>query len=808
MKPEVTKERLSLTDSSVYYISGTWKKDACAEISLAGKLVDFSFRTEEYADARQRFVLSENSLENIVFEVKLPDPLPSSGRLKVIYASGSESVVWFDCPVSRIAGKQRAIQYNIEKIQTYENRISISGWAAAAEEVTIGVNDKAGNALPCNIKRYNRPDVSSSYEECEVPGKCGFEVEIPDLSVKYCGIVFSISDYAVSEKISLGRSSLIFKKVKENADKTIRFVRSNGIAALPGKLSQRAKNKKMEVDYDIWIRHHIPSEEILKKQKSTLFEYSPLFSIVVPLYKTPEVFLKKMIASVRAQSYQHWELVLSDGSGAPSPIAGVLASEAAADDRIKVLEAAEPFRIAENTNRAIEAARGDYIAFLDHDDELTPDALFECVKALNADRSISFIYSDEDKMNEIGSSFFQPNMKPDFNIDLLRSVNYICHLTVLSRQLLDRAGLLNPEYEGAQDYDLVLRCSELSDHIVHIPRVLYHWRSHEASTAENPESKRYAFLAGKRALEAHFERIGLPAEVSEGEYPGLYRTRYIRPYDPLVSILIPNKDHIEDLERCISSIEEKSTYRNYEYIIIENNSTEEETFAYYKELEQKNPKAHVVYYKGVFNFSDINNFGEQAANGEYLLLLNNDTELINGDSIEDMLAFCMREEVGGVGARLYYEDDTIQHAGVVIGFGGIAGHCFVLTPPGGTGYQHRIICAADYSAVTAACMMVDRKAFREVGGFENSLAVAFNDVDLCLKIRRAGYLIVYDPYARLHHYESKSRGLEDTPEKVSRFNTEIETMKKRWPDIFREGDPYYNPNLSLDTQDFSLERNY
>ena len=398
--------------------------------------------------------------------------------------------------------------------------------------------------------------------------------------------------------------------------------------------------------------------------------------------------------------------------------------------------------------------------------------------------------------------------KPDYNVDLLCTVNYICHLFVAKKTLIDEVGMLRREFDGAQDYDFIFRCVEHAgaEKIHHIPKILYHWRCHEDSTSENPESKLYAFDAGQRAVQAHYDRIGVKVEVSKGEFLGLYRTKFLRDYDPLISIIIPNKDHIDDLKRCIDSIEAKSTYTNYEYIIVENNSEEKETFAYYEQLEAVNPKVHVVYYKGHFNYSAINNFGVQYAKGEYFLLLNNDTEIINDDCLEELLGYCTREDVGAVGARLYYEDDTIQHAGVVIGFGGIAGHCFVQQKRGFTGYCHRIICAQDYSAVTAACMMVKREAFEKVGGLSEELQVAFNDIDFCMKLRQAGYLIVYNPYAELYHYESKSRGLEDTPEKVARFNQEIATFEKRWPDILKNGDPFYNPNLTLDSQDFSLKR--
>lgn len=418
------------------------------------------------------------------------------------------------------------------------------------------------------------------------------------------------------------------------------------------------------------------------------------------------------------------------------------------------------------------------------------------------------IYTDEDKMSMDGHKFFQPHFKPDYNPDLLCTVNYICHLFVVSQKVIEKVGGLRSEFDGAQDYDFVLRCVEAvkDEEICHIPKILYHWRCHEDSTAENPESKLYAFEAGRRAVQAHYERTGIRAEVFKGEYLGLYRTKFIRDHDPLISIIIPNKDHIDDLKRCMESIEQKSTYKNYEYIIVENNSTDSATFEYYKKLEAENPKVRMVYWDGVFNYSAINNYGASFAKGEYLLLLNNDTEIINPDCLEELLGYCMRKDVGAVGARLYYEDDTIQHAGVVIGFGGIAGHCFVQQKRGTTGYCHRIICAQDYSAVTAACMMVKKSAFDAVGGLSEELAVAFNDIDFCMKLRKAGYLIVYNPYAELYHYESKSRGLEDTPEKVARFNKEIATFEKKWPEILKNGDPYYNPNLTLKSQDFSLKR--
>ena len=522
------------------------------------------------------------------------------------------------------------------------------------------------------------------------------------------------------------------------------------------------------------------------------------------MYKTPEKYLDEMIDSIKKQTYGNWELCMSDGSGKDSPIKEKLCQYAAKDARIKVVHNENQLHISDNTNEALKICTGDYIAFGDHDDLLAPDAFYECVRLLNQDQTIEAIYTDEDKISMDGKEHFQPHFKTDFNIDLLRSVNYICHLFVVKRSLFEKVGLLNHEYDGAQDYDFVLRCAEQAVNIRHIPKILYHWRAHKDSTAENPESKRYAFEAGIRAIQAHYDRCGIDAEVSAEQLNGIYRSKYRLKEQPLVSVIIPNKDHTEDLDKCIRSIEEKGTYKNIEYIVIENNSQKKETFAYYEKLQAENPKVKVVFWEREFNYSAINNYGVGFAKGEYLLFLNNDTEIINPDCIEELLGYCMRDDVGIVGARLYYEDDTIQHVGVIIGLGGVAGHTFVGEPKDSLGYFGRIVTAQDYSAVTAACLMTKRKVFEKVNGFEEKLAVAFNDVDFCLKVREAGYLVVYNPYAELHHYESKSRGLEDTEEKVLRFQGEIRTFQYRWKEILNEGDPYYSPNLTLDKTDFSL----
>ena len=810
---EVTKDRFHLQDPCCYVLQGTWPKEAKMRACLDNSEVKAEIKRLEMVSALERFKDPDLMRgERITATVQLPESLEGYHKLTVYADMPDKTIPWFSVPVKELEKRKGRPQFFIEEEKVQQGFLRIRGWAIAAEPVKIQVFDEDKKKIQAEILRTERVDVEQLYEEYEEMGihdKTGFFAELTNLKGKILYVVFYAGDKKSVHIVHLNPAVVLQKKVQKYAEKGLRYWRNQGSRALVDKMISKVKTASTrEIPYQKWIIRHLPGNKELEKQRREKFDYQPKISIVVPLYKTPEKYLLQLVESVKAQTYPNWELCLSDGSGENSPLTSFLKSLEAGDERIKVVYNEQALQISENTNAGIEIATGAYIAFADHDDELTPHALFECVKALNKDRKIRLIYSDEDKMSMDGHKFFQPHFKPDYNPDLLCTVNYICHLFVVQREILDQVGTFRKEFDGAQDYDFIFRCVEAVDpsEIYHVTKILYHWRCHEDSTAENPESKTYAFEAGKRAIEEHYHRTGIKAEVYQGEFLGLYRTRFLRDHDPLISIIIPNKDHIEDLKRCMDSIDQKSSYKNYEYIIVENNSTDEKTFQYYKDLEAENPKAHVVYWDKEFNYSAINNYGATFAKGEYILLLNNDTEIINETCLEELLGYCMRSDVGAVGARMYYEDDTIQHAGVVIGFGGIAGHCFVLQPRGTTGYCHRIICAQDYSAVTAACMLVKKSAFDEVGGLTEELAVAFNDIDFCMKLREAGYLIVYNPYAELYHYESKSSGLEDTPEKVARFNKEMQIFERRWPDILRNGDPYYNPNLTLKSQDFSLRR--
>ncbi|MCD7745281.1 MAG: glycosyltransferase family 2 protein [Lachnospiraceae bacterium] len=695
-----------------------------------------------------------------------------------------------------------------------DGRYQLRGWYMGCDHAKIALLDKKGKEIPFTHTPGKRIDILGEFPEASLDETHGFELVFRKPEETILRLVLTgdgkRTRYTVNcPKLLSGREGLI-----NICRKSWRYLKRKGWRQFV-KRAADALTGNESIGYERWRRKYGVKRQELTAQRSTHFAWEPKISIVVPLYRTPEKFLREMIASVRKQTYPDWELVLSDGSGNHA-LTDLLKKYEAQDSRIHVLfNDGNPLRIAENTNAALQAATGEYIVFGDHDDLFSPDALWSCVKVLNERPDAELIYSDEDKVDEGGKHYFEPHFKPDYSPDLLCSMNYFCHLVLIKRKLRERTGFLDPAYEGAQDYDYVLRCTEHTDasRIAHIPRILYHWRAHKASTAENPESKRYAFEAGRRAIAAHYERLGLKAKVTEGEYPGLYHTEFAicRKEDgslPLISILIPNKDHIVDLRNCIRSIEEKSDYRNYEYIIIENNSTEPETFEAYRELERDIPNLRVVHYKteggSGFNFSAINNFGVTYAKGDYYLLLNNDTEIINPDCLRQMLGYCQREEVGAVGALLFYEDETIQHAGVVLGYGGIAGHAFIGEKRGDNGYFSRIICAQNYSAVTAACMMVKASVYREAGGMSEELCVAFNDIDFCMKVRQLGKLIVYTPQAQLYHFESKSRGLENTQEKIERFNQETRLFLKRWGDQVEAGDPYYNPNLALDKADFSI----
>ena len=553
-------------------------------------------------------------------------------------------------------------------------------------------------------------------------------------------------------------------------------------------------------EYKRWVARHEPNAAALAKQRETKLPRVVTFSVVVPVYDPPEAFLEALIASVVAQTYPHWELCLANAGAAPG-VKALLDRWAAKEARVKVAHLGENRGIAGNTNAAIALATGDYVSFADHDDALAPFALFAVAKAINDDPAADFLYSDEDKFDTAGERC-EPFFKPDWSPETLRSRNYVCHLTTLKRTLLTAIGNVRPGYDGAQDYDVVLRASEQAAKIRHIPQVLYHWRMHPASTASNKSSKSYAFDNGKRALAEHLTRLGVDASVHDGPVLGMYQVVYHLRTQPLLSVIVPNKDHPEMLARCLDS-RGKGSYATYEVLVVENGSTRPETFAFYRELA-KQPHVRVIEWAKPFNYAAVNNFAALQAQGEYLLFLNNDIESISPDWLEAMVKAAAQPGVGAVGAKLYYADDTIQHAGIVVGMGGVAGHAHLNFPRAAAGHMQRLTHAQNVAAVTGACLLTPAKVFREVGGFDEGFVLAFNDVDLCLQILSKGYRVVWTPDAELYLLESKTRGPEDTAEKEARFKREIDLFHVKWGEFLKKGDPYYSPHFRLDRSDFAL----
>ena len=774
-------------------------KDAKAFAIIDGNRVEVTMERRD--TIRSRFCYKT---QNVFFNCEYQFLIPVTDNFKKLKFQlnfreelNAEPMVFF-VKGSRYRRMVENIAGYVDSVKKIEGKVHISGWLGDALESKIKVFDKK-TPIDCQVKYSFRKDIKEYFLPGENENPNGFEIILEDKGYKKINILYYNDQKTTNHIVDLSNESGKSSGFSQNLRKVTDYTKKSGV----GVMMKKAWNKLFDAyvfDYECWAKDHGTTEEELKAQKETVFAKMPKFSIVVPVFNPVEKYFEAMVKSVLDQTYTNWELCIGDGG---KSVKAILDKIVPNDERIKYTHIDSNLGISGNTNEAIALSTGDYIVLGDHDDLLSPEALYWCAKAVN-DNNADVIYSDEDKIE--GNKRKDPSFKPDFSIDFLRSVNYICHLFVFSRKILEKTGGFRTEYDGAQDYDMIFRCCEIAEKIVHIPKVLYSWRMHAGSTAENPESKRYAFENGKKALEAHLNRMKIKGKVSHvPELLGSYRVEYEIIGNPKVSIIIPNKDHIDDLDKCIRSIVGVQDYNNYEIIIVENNSVEEETFKYYDKIEKEFDCIKVLHWKDEFNYSAINNFGVKNSDGEYVLLLNNDTEMLSKNCLRELLSYACRQDVGIVGAKLLYEDDTVQHAGVVVGLGGIAAHAFVNEPKDAKGYCNRCVLTHNLSAVTAACLLTRRSIFDEVLGLEEGLKVAFNDVDYCLKVRKAGYLIVYNPNAVLHHYESKSRGFEDTREKIERFEGEITFFSDRWKDFLEKGDPYYNINLTLMKSDFSLK---
>ena len=590
---------------------------------------------------------------------------------------------------------------------------------------------------------------------------------------------------------------LKIKRFKELVALFLQYVKQEGFSGTvkraAGFFRRRMKRKK---------GRFLPPQSELEKQKTYVPNVeNKTISVITALYNTDKKFLAQYIDSFLNQSYRFGQLVLADASDNRHGYVGEYV-KGLNSDKIKYVKLEKNSGISDNTNRRVNLADGDYICLADHDDILSADALYQMARAV-FEKKADFVYSDEALFDTDYKNPIVGHFKPDYSYYYLTNVNYICHLVCMKKSIFTELGGLKKESDGAQDHDLFLKVSEIPNvKILHIPKVLYYWRVHSGSTSGGVGAKPYVTQNAIAAIDAHLERTGVKGKAREGMFPSTYKIDYEIENPPLVSIIIPNKDQVKVLKQCIDSIYEKTLYKNFEILVVENNSTEKETFEYYNEIENAHDNLRVLYYKGGFNFSKINNFAVSQARGDMYLMLNNDIEIITPEWLGEMVSLAIQKNVGIVGAMLYYPDNRVQHAGVITGLGGYAGHSHKYHPRGKSGYMFRLSCVQNLSCVTAACLLVTKQAFEAVGGMDEEFAVAFNDVDFCLRVRNYGYQVLFTPYAQCYHHESVSRGADTSGEKKERFERERQRLKNRFGDSLLH-DPFYNPNLTLDMEDFS-----
>ncbi|GMC11813.1 MULTISPECIES: glycosyltransferase family 2 protein [Enterococcus] len=692
------------------------------------------------------------------------------------------------------------------------NNLTITGWALdtiTKESPTFTINNE-NQVSAYNIQRVLREDVNQIYQT-EPAIEAGFVVTLEGIKQKkVLPFHFQSSAHVVTVDFPLNKKYPVIPGTEDKvtrlwikAKKGFKYMAKNGISHT----IQRAKIEKLrnQASYPNWLaRNEVLDIEAMTQEIAT-FHYQPKISIAMPVYNVEEKWLRLCIDSILNQVYTNWELCMADDASTDPNVKKILTEYQQLDERIRVVFREQNGHISEATNSALAIATGEFVALLDNDDELAINAFYEVAKVLNENPELDLIYSDEDKIDMDGNRS-DPAFKPDWSPDLLLGTNYISHLGVYRRSILEEIGGFRKGYEGSQDYDLVLRFTEKTtkERIKHIPKVLYYWRMLPTSTAVDQGSKGYAFEAGLRAVQDALVRQGINGHATHGAANGLYDVYYDIESEKLVSIIIPTKNGYKDVQRCVSSIIEKTTYQNYEIIMADNGSTDPKMHELYAEFEQQLPGRFFVESIDIpFNFSTINNRAAKKAHGEYLLFLNNDTEVITENWLTLMVSFAQQERIGCVGAKLLYPNNTVQHAGVILGLGGVAGHGHYGYPHGDLGYFGRLAINVNYSAVTAACLLMKKADFDAVGGFEEAFTVAFNDVDLCLKVQALGRDNVWLHEAELYHFESQTRGYDDKGKKKKRFEQEKVMMEEKWGPLI-ENDPFYNPNLTRDIPNFSL----
>ncbi len=818
----IDRSRFHRTEDHIYILQGYFEGNSIAgskvEAYLGKERLSVEYAQREGLSVRRRYYAQGGTLENINreydFFITLPETYEQKrGRvLRVIQILDGRKHTVLRRSISALLKQKKRPDYAVEEIFREGEELVMRGWCVSSSVCRIQILDRESRKISAGIRWFYRQDIIDFYPELKMslmPEEAAFGFELRFMPTEQSAITMIIA--ADSQKASLRLSPERLLE-KGRAGKHLLhsgYCRDTRIPALVGEIKGwfTEKTGTDETDsYMLWRKAVLPSREELRAQRRNEFLRRPLISVVVPLYHTPEDYLRELVSSLQQQTYRHWQLILSDGSGEGSGLSDLLKEVSSQDHRIRTIFPGKALGISDNTNTAADAAAGDYLLLMDHDDLLPEFALYEFVRTLNEDPELEMIYGDEDMVGPDGKDFSRPHFKPDFSQDLLCSMNYIAHPLFVRRSLWDKIGGMDRIFDGAADYDFILRCCEETDRICHIPQVLYHRRRHIEEGRAKKQLEKNNELA-VRAVQAHYDRMGIPASVSPGVHAGIYRTRYLIPDDhPLVSVVIPNRDHVDDLKMCLESIWEKSAYDRLEFIIVENGSVQESTLLYYEQIQKDHQNVHVLNWKGTFNFAEVNNFALNAAKGEYLLFLNNDTAMIEPGTIEELLGPCMREDVGAVGARLYYGDNCIQHAGIILGMGGIAGYAFQGMPRSESGYADRIVCQSNVSAVSAACMMVKRSDFEQLEGFNPTYGLAYADVDFCLRLSAAGKKVIYNPYAQLYHFEARTAGRSMQADVIAARTAQADELMRSWPESFTGTDPYYNPNLALDSRDFQLKK--
>lgn len=714
-----------------------------------------------------------------------------------------------ECAAGKGGGMERIMirEYRIDQLFIRGEEVDCRGWALPSQrehEFSILVRDKNKKKIPCQIERVKRPDVGLAYFQDETVNQFGFHLTVSlrnrsEMFVTFREVDAQTGAVLDSKTVGFKKQSIRLQTWKQRGREDVQFIRTNGMRQfLEHRRAEQealAKLPRKTTDienYEKWFLKNQVSKRERLKQSRHLFANSP--SVTFLLFATQEVCLQDTLESIHAQTYGNWELGIIGDEALKKSCRHILQK----DSRIRWFGKDSKKSPIENLNVVLEQTTGEFVSVIKERAVLAPNALYELARAVNECADLDAFYSDEDEMDDLGKIHKNPHFKSDMNLELLRCYNYISNWFVVKRSIIEVFSGFHEEFATAWYYDFILRSVEQAKKVYHCPKILYSSREVETGTQLEAEN-------GVYAIQAHYQRMGLGAVTTYNKKYGWYDTTVLLNRHPKVTILIPNKDHVEDLDKCLTSIYERATYDNYDVIVIENNSTESKTFAYYQKMQQEHANLQIVAFEGSFNYSAINNLGASHADGEYLLLLNNDTEVITPNFMEKMLEIAIQQQNAVVGALLYYPDDTIQHAGVTVGKNGMAAHTLLGRKRGDVEYMGRNVLTQNLSAVTGACLMVRKLVYDQLGGLDEGFAVAYNDVDFCLRVQKAGYFVVYQPNAQLYHYESKSRGYEDTKEKQERFKKEVARFEGRWGEILKKGDPYYNPNFADFGANFEMD---